>query len=266
MGWTSLPDLIFIDIMMKVGLENLEGLHRCRQVCKTWDEKILSEICQRKRKIMKERIEKAWGPGMLPSNEEISHAKWAEAGGILDTNKIERLTERFRKVFEEGSIYMEKIDVLTCGASLANHGLLNSVKDMRLLSVDLSQVPTEVMASLVSCVTRSITILNVTGCDMVSLLSSLKCQWLSIEGHSLGREDTRALVRAMESQVETVTLWRGVTLDIEVLVEYSGQGLCRRVGLWVDTAERYREDLRTWTKRRNWKVAVDKKYFSIRSS
>ena len=80
MGWTLLPDLIFIDIMMKVGLENLEGLHRCRQVCKTWDEKILRDICQRKRKIMKERIEKNWGPGMLPSDDEISHAKWAGKG------------------------------------------------------------------------------------------------------------------------------------------------------------------------------------------
>ena len=80
MGWTLLPDLIFIDIMMKVGLENLEGLHRCRQVCKTWDEKILRDICQRKRKIMKERIEENWGPGMLPSDDEISHAKWAGKG------------------------------------------------------------------------------------------------------------------------------------------------------------------------------------------
>merc|ERR1711971_362378 len=125
----------------------------------TWDEKILRDICQRKRKIMKEKIEKNWGPGMLPFDEEISHAKWAEAGGILDTNKIERLTERVRKVFEEGSIYMEKIDVLTCGASLAHDGLLNSVKDMSLRFVDLSQVPTEDMASLVSCVTRRIMIL-----------------------------------------------------------------------------------------------------------
>jgi len=263
MGWTSLPDLIFIDIMMKVGLENLEGLHRCRQVCKTWDEKILSEICQRKRKIMKERIEKAWGPGMLPSNEEISHAKWAEAGGILDTNKIERLTERVRKVFEEGSIYMEKIDVLKCGASLAHHGLLNSVKDMTIGYVDLSKVPTEVMASLVSCVASCIEIRNDTGCDMVSLLSSLKCQSLSIKSHSLGREDTRTLVRAMESQVESVTLCEGVTLDIEILLEYSGQGLCRNVWLWYDTAERYREDLRTWTKRRNWKIDVDKELMAL---
>jgi len=46
-----------------------------------------------KKKIMKERIERSWGPGMFPSDEEISHAKWLEAKAILDTDKIERLTE-----------------------------------------------------------------------------------------------------------------------------------------------------------------------------
>ena len=73
-----LPDLIFCDIMMMVGLESLESLQRCRQVCKTWNEMILQEIweSQSRRKIMKERIERSWRPGMLPSDEEISYAKW----------------------------------------------------------------------------------------------------------------------------------------------------------------------------------------------
>ena len=78
MAWLSLPDLIFCDIMMMVGLESLESLHRCRQVCSKWNEKILKDIWESKknRKIMKERIQRSWGPGMLPSEEEISHAKW----------------------------------------------------------------------------------------------------------------------------------------------------------------------------------------------
>ena len=78
MDWLSLPELIFSDIMMMVGLESLESLHRCRQVCKTWNEMILKDIweSQSKKKIIKERIERNWAPGMLPSDEEISHAKW----------------------------------------------------------------------------------------------------------------------------------------------------------------------------------------------
>ena len=44
MAWLTLPDLIFSDIMMLIGLESLESLHRCRQVCSKWNEKILSDI------------------------------------------------------------------------------------------------------------------------------------------------------------------------------------------------------------------------------
>ena len=89
MAWDMLPDLIFSDIMMMVGLESLESLHRCRQVCKTWNEKILRDIweSQSKRKIIKERIEKNWDLGMYPSDdymypsdEEVSHAKWLGDG------------------------------------------------------------------------------------------------------------------------------------------------------------------------------------------
>ena len=85
MTWVKLPRLILSDIMMMVGLESLESLHRCRQVCKTWNEFILQDIweSQSKKKIMKERIERSWGPGMFPSDEEISHAKWLGECSLL---------------------------------------------------------------------------------------------------------------------------------------------------------------------------------------
>ena len=85
MDWATLPELPFIDIMMMVGLESLESLHRCRQVCTTWNELILGHIweSQSKKKIMKERIERSWAPGMFPSDEDISHAKWLGNGCLL---------------------------------------------------------------------------------------------------------------------------------------------------------------------------------------
>ena len=74
-----LPDKIFCDIMMMIGLESPESLLRCMKVCKTWNVKIIRNIWEsksNKKNIMKERIEKNWGPGMFPSDEEISAAKW----------------------------------------------------------------------------------------------------------------------------------------------------------------------------------------------
>ena len=86
MDWATLPDLMFSDIMMKVGLESIEGLHRCRQVCQTWNKMILSDICRSKsKKIIREKVEENWGPGMLPSDVEISHAKWLGEGCLMLT-------------------------------------------------------------------------------------------------------------------------------------------------------------------------------------
>ena len=77
--WSMLGhDLIFKKIMMMVGLDSLESLHSCRQVCPAWDEMIMKNIWENKskRNIIKIRIERIWGPEMLPSDEDISHAKW----------------------------------------------------------------------------------------------------------------------------------------------------------------------------------------------
>ena len=149
---------------------------------------------------------------------------------------------------------------MKCGASLAHHRLLGSVNVDRLWlrdDVDLSPVPAQHLASLVSCVTSTLCIMNVSGYDLVSILSSVKCQYLNItHRHSLGREETWALVQAMESGVWRVSLESEVTLDIETLTEYSGQGVCRELRLYYDTADRYKEELkRTWARNINWKVA-----------
>ena len=93
MSWLMLPELIFSDIMMVVGLESLESLHRCRQVCRKWNKMILREIWENpnKKRIMKERIERSWGPGTLPTDEEISHAKWLGGCLILNVKKTHLL-------------------------------------------------------------------------------------------------------------------------------------------------------------------------------
>ena len=71
-------DLIFAKIMMTVVLNSLDSLHRCRQVCRTWNDMIMENIWGRpsRRNIIKMRTEKHWAPGLLPNNEEISHANW----------------------------------------------------------------------------------------------------------------------------------------------------------------------------------------------
>ena len=56
---------------------------------------------------------------------------------------------------------------------------------------------TEHLTSLVSSVTGSVNIWKVGGCDLVTILDSVKSKVLSFIGLSLGSEETQALVRAM---------------------------------------------------------------------
>ena len=71
-------DLIFQKIMMMVGLDSLESLHRCEQVCTAWNTMIMQNIWESpsKRSIIKMSIERNWAPGTYPSDEDISCAKW----------------------------------------------------------------------------------------------------------------------------------------------------------------------------------------------
>ena len=69
---------------MMVGLDSWESLKRSEKVCTAWNSMIMQNIWESpsKRNIIKMRIEKNWAPEMLPSDEDISHAKW------LGKNKI----------------------------------------------------------------------------------------------------------------------------------------------------------------------------------
>ena len=102
-------------------------------------------------------------------------------------------------------------------------------------------------------------ITNVNNCDLVCILDSARYEFLCIIRQTLSSEETRALVRAMESRVEKLTLG-DVRLDIAALTQYSGQGKCRGMICymndgqpWHDAVDQYREELQSWAKMRiNW--------------
>ena len=173
---------------------------------------------------------------------------------------FENLTGSVKRVIIR---YPSNIPAITCAANLAHHRLLGSVKELRLGDVDLTSVPAEHLASLVSLVTWHVFIRNVRGCDLLTILDSVKSNRLLISSQSLGSEETQALVRVMESVVEEVKLVGGTTLDIRVLMEYSGQGKCRRVECEYGSEGSCRERLWTWATSRNWEVIRDEVYHFV---
>ena len=73
---------------------------------------------------------------------------------------------------------------------------------------------------------------------------------------SLSEENTRALVIAMRTRVQTVQLW-GVTLDPELLAAYDGQGSCTWLQVGYDTKTRCGPRLRRWAGDNRWRVTAD---------
>ena len=73
----EIPPEILGEIFLMVALESLQSLHSCRQVCREWNNQIRINIwgIPDYRKRMATRIQSNWGPGKIPSSEEISLAK-----------------------------------------------------------------------------------------------------------------------------------------------------------------------------------------------
>ncbi len=170
---------------------------------------------------------------------------------------FEILAERVKSLI--GLMGSSDLAVITCGASLAYYGLLRSVisSDMWLTDFDLTSVPDEHLTSLVSSIQYRLYINNVSGRDLVSILDGCKSYWLTIKNQSLDSEETEALLLAMETNFARLQLEGGVTLDMETLVRYNGQGKCKRLTCINETATRYRKSLKTWAKRIDW-IVTDK--------
>ena len=152
--------------------------------------------------------------------------------------------------------YAALLHKISSAASLAHHGLLRYLDIISLCNMDLRSVPDESLASLVSCVERCVAIENVNNCNII--LDSVKSKWLTIKKQSLTSEETRTLVRAMESKVEEVNLGlldeESVSLDMAALTYYSGEGKCEAVNLGKIFFGKYEAELRNWVKRIDCKV------------
>ena len=70
-------------------------------------------------------------------------------------------------------------------------------------------------------------------------MDNLKCENLGLRNQTLESEKARALVRAMESNMESVELCDEVRLDIMTLAQYSAVGMCGRLAWSNETALRY---------------------------
>ena len=220
-NWQNLPHHVFGNIitMAMTGRDIHQNLQKCRQVSYSWNIMITQMTKHEKKYIRNKTLTLGW-----------------------------QIRKNWRNWL---------LPEITTAASLAYQRMMCSQVQMVLRDVDLASIPSEHLASLASRVTTHVSIINVSNCDLTSILDSVKCEWLIISSQTLSTEETRALVQAMESRVERVELgeWgeRGeMSLDIMALTQYSGQGKCEWVRCYYDTARKYMEELRTWAVKINW--------------
>ena len=147
---------------------------------------------------------------------------------------------------------------LKTAAQLAQEGYLSTVKNMRIYHRDISEISSDDMGKLVSIVTDQVDIARITPVSQLGvILASVQSKelqlgtkfgLLKVWGYSLNEENTRALVTAMRSRVQTVRL-EEITLDLELLTDYDGQGHCTRLEMWPGQAW-----LQRWAWDRGWTV------------
>ena len=151
--------------------------------------------------------------------------------------------------------FRPSMSLLKTAALLAWEGHLTSVKRMDIRDKSIRDIPRDQMEKLASIVTGEVYIFNMTHHDQLgSILASVKCTQLGLVRMDLSDTETRALVTAMRDRLETVVL-SGVTLDMEELAKYNGQGHCSWLELWDDNMMlRYGERLREWAADQGWTV------------
>ena len=91
--WQNLPDLVFSDLILMVGLESIHNLQKCREVCHRWN-MMMSQITKQKKEVIRREAE---------SLAEMIRVK------VKDPNK-------------------PLLPEITTAASLAHHGLLDSLR------------------------------------------------------------------------------------------------------------------------------------------
>ena len=191
--------------------------------------------------------------------------------GHLSKGYIDSMEQKIKKEFR----FTLKLPVIFTAASLAHHGVLcfkdKKRQDFSLKNVDLGSIPNGQLGSLAACIedptkgniqnANSLRIENVTNCDFIGLMDNVKIVDLFLAKMTLFTEETKSLVRAMNSgRIRWLMFGKEgeVTLDINtILVQYKGEGKCTRIQALGENAKKYRNDIKKLAMQIGWIVKKD---------
>ena len=163
--------------------------------------------------------------------------------------------DRIQAAWSQGSPHVPRGAEIKRAALLAWEGFLTSVQCLLISHTSIRNIPWEHMEMLASIVTGTVKFDDVSHDDHLGIiLDRVKCPELELSSVDLSEAETRALVSAMRDRVQKVELGC-VTLDIEKIVQYDGQGSCSWLGVSVWTRDGHR--LVEWAADKGWTVTQD---------
>jgi len=263
---TRIMNYLFSGVLKIDDLSFLELLQLKDQVRKMLPgdelEYFLREYIYNPDSLTQEYRDRGGGP-FFPSDEEIVKTlSLVESGNLQmhDPEEIEEIHE----------LYKNSRDKILSLASFAYHGVLQQVSELSLCRegggvVDLGFVPTDHLRTLIPCVKERIDMGNVTGYDVTSFLDSVNCTNLLLKP-TLNQEETDALVRAMNTRVDHVSLADLGSLSFDVdtlrsLTKYKGDGKCSTINcFWYEPNGWQQQPViewaEQWARRMNWSVVA----------
>ena len=262
-NWDFMPAEIFDEIMFLLGSEDPGSLDVYRRVCRDWNEKIMNSLqvnpTTKWGDIISRRFELSW-EWNYPSEKKISKALELEADGIIPVTVMQTFVHIFKDKLSGWP--RPSLEEIPCAAILAHKGILVP-ETLELVNVNLASIPVHHLTALISSVTGEVHIHGVSGCDLVTILDSIRCRYLYllVAKQSLGTEETEAMVKAMETYLERLDLY-GDVVDVETLNKYSGSGKCCEVMSYGIAGAELREGLRSWISK-GWEVTLDCPAFCV---
>ena len=182
---------------------------------------------------------------ILPTKAEAVKALSRVENGNLQSEVMAELAREIERscstiIITDDPKELEKAVAVS---NLLSLGVIETVQHLKLqpegssLEFDLGSLPLpgHHLQTLVSCVTDSITIWNVTNYDVPTLLDTVHCKKLHLYSQKL--DETEALVRAMTSRIEILRLdikeMDDVRLAFDTFRKYKGDGKCREVHITI---------------------------------
>ena len=276
-AWNSLPSIAFEKILLFLVQQSVEDLHKCRMVCKSWNNRIKNEFCIiNRREVVQQRMNFNWKEGLYPSRCEVLQAKKAVRYGLLDQTKVEDFVMRIKIAMYGGygdhpqCELRPNFDDYKSAASLAEAGLIHNIDTIGIWpGYDVRMMPREAVDSLVQCVTDGVFINRLEGPSYIRrIYGNVKSKVLGIGYQVLPERETKILVEAMEQRIACLMIRADVDLDINALLEYSGMGLCKDIRLGYDAGCKYGDQLMQWSLRNKWVTTVnyqgDKERFEMK--